>query len=208
VRFLVARTHVGPGLRPGHAEQRSDAPSPTSPQKPPPNKNGAAPALGPAPPDFSLYFQNTKSQGVNWTFSKLYISPRIKDLPRNPRPRGLDKISAKPPPEPGKRKKERFVLMWGQRPPAVQPSQARPISTPKPLSFRRPSAARQEESASRRLQHSMARSCPEPAQGAQAVGPTREINKPRRTERNRTDPQRIRDQGLEPLILQAQEKNG
>jgi hypothetical protein len=82
-------------LDPDRAEQSSAALSPTSPPNPPPNKNGAVPALGSAPPDFSLYFQNTKSQGVNRTFFKLYIPPRIRDLPKNTHERGLDKLLAK-----------------------------------------------------------------------------------------------------------------
>lgn len=53
--------------------------------------------MGPAPPDFSLYFRNTKSQGANWTFSKLYISPRIRDLHKNTRPRGQNADYAKRP---------------------------------------------------------------------------------------------------------------
>ncbi len=43
---------------------------------------------------FALYIQNIKSQGVNRTFSKLYISSRINVLEKNTLVWGLDKISA------------------------------------------------------------------------------------------------------------------
>jgi hypothetical protein len=44
---------------------------------------------------FSLYIQNTKSKGAIWTFSQLYIPPRIIGLSQIPPQKGLDKISPK-----------------------------------------------------------------------------------------------------------------
>jgi hypothetical protein len=88
---------VDPGLRPGQAEQSSAAPFPTTLPKSPPKQEWRSARIGLRATNFSLYFQNTKSQGVNRTFFKLYIPPRIKGLPENTHERGLDKIPAKPP---------------------------------------------------------------------------------------------------------------
>jgi len=45
---------------------------------------------------FSLfYIQNTKSKGVNVTFSEIYIHLAINHLDQKPRPKGLDKIFQK-----------------------------------------------------------------------------------------------------------------
>ncbi len=86
-RFL---REPGPQTRTARPKLGSPLQRPTP--SPPQNKNGAAPAFGPAPPNFSLYIQNTKSKGVNRKFPKPYIPPRIINLPENPPPKGLDKI--------------------------------------------------------------------------------------------------------------------
>jgi hypothetical protein len=87
---------VGPGLRPGQAEQSSAAPSPHATQIRPKQKWRSA-RLGRRATNFSLYFQNIKSKGANRTFLQLYIPPRIRDLARNTHEKGLDKISSKVP---------------------------------------------------------------------------------------------------------------
>ncbi len=85
---------VGPGLRPGQAEQSSAAPSPHATQIRPKQKWRSA-RLGRRATNFSLYFQNIKSKGANRTFLQLYIPPRIRDLARNTHEKGLDKIPPK-----------------------------------------------------------------------------------------------------------------